>query len=548
MMNILKSSALSEAKSIWKQIVFAAILGGVSLGMATALLASSAWLLSMASTRPPILTLQVAIVSVRFFGLSRGIFRYAERIVSHDAAFKLMTKLRVTLYRSFSNLNLIQIGKYSRSQALQRLTKGVETSQDFWLRLVIPWASAMIAGISGIGILSWLVPQYSIICAVAYLGLAFVLPFLGFISSAGALEESKGISEEEITELIAHACDSIEEALIFQYSDQLEGDVTQSSRKLLERSNTEAKFTGSSTALVTIVTGAMTAIAIIYAIAAFKDGSIGGINIAVISLLPMVIFDTLAPLPVAFSNYKDIKSSVLTLEEVSKLSGLNESHEKELVTFDDNVSIKLKEFKPYWNLNDSLPFDPLTISPEIGRPLMITGVSGIGKSSIVYSLAGLLPYSGSVKINGNELSEFPDSQIQEIFTIGLQRDHLFATSIFENLRIGNQEASIESIQEVLEVVELTQLVSDSPEGIHTLVGDFGRILSSGERQRLLLARLLLRKTPIFILDEPFEFLDQEQLSRIANKVFELLNDRTLVLISHLPLGLGEQVISIQARR
>jgi ATP-binding cassette subfamily C protein CydC len=317
---------------------------------------------------------------------------------------------------------------------------------------------------------------------------------------------------------------------------------------LLERSNTEAKFTGSSTALVTIVTGAMTAIAIIYAIAAFKDGSIGGINIAVISLLPMVIFDTLAPLPVAFSNYKDIKSSVLTLEEVSKLSGLNEFHEKELVTFDDNVSIKLKEFKPYWNLNDSLPFDPLTISPEIGRPLMITGVSGIGKSSIVYSLAGLLPYSGSVKINGNELSEFPDSQIQEIFTIGLQRDHLFATSIFENLRIGNQEASIESIQEVLEVVELTQLVSDSPEGIHTLVGDFGRILSSGERQRLLLARLLLRKTPIFILDEPFEFLDQEQLSRIANKVFELLNDRTLVLISHLPLGLGEQVISIQARR
>jgi thiol reductant ABC exporter CydC subunit len=502
----------------------------------------------MSSTGPPILTLQVAIVSVRFFGLSRGIFRYAERIVSHDAAFKLMTKLRVTLYRSFSNLNLIQIGKYSRSQALQRLTKGVETSQDFWLRLVIPWASAMIAGISGIGILSWLVPQYSIICAVAYLCLAFVLPFLGFISSAGALEESKGISEEEITELIAHACDSIEEALIFQYSDQLEGNVTQSSRKLLERSNTEAKFTGSSTALVTIVTGAMTVIAIIYAIAAFKDGSIGGINIAVISLLPMVIFDTLAPLPVAFSNYKDIKSSVLTLEEVSKLSDLNEFHEKELVTFDDNVSIKLKEFKPYWNLNDSLPFDPLTISPEIGRPLMITGVSGIGKSSIVYSLAGLLPYSGSVKINGNELSDLPESQIQEIFTIGLQRDHLFATSIFENLRIGNQEASIESIQEVLEVVELTQLVSDSPEGIHTLVGDFGRILSSGERQRLLLARLLLRKTPIFILDEPFEFLDKEQLSRIANKVFELLNDRTLVLISHLPLGLGEQVISIQARR
>ena len=121
----------------------------------------------------------------------------------------------------------------------------------------------------------------------------------------------------------------------------------------------------------------------------------------------------------------------------------------------------------------------------------------------------------------------------------LQSDHLFATSIRENLKIGNPNVSDREINQILEVVELTDLINSMPDGLDTHIGPYGFNLSSGEKQRLKLARVLLRHTSIYLLDEPFEFLDALMAQRIATRIERILVTKSLLVVSHLPLLLGE---------
>ena len=130
----------------WKQLFWAALLSGLSLSAAVGLLGTSAWLISMASTRPPILVLEVAIVGVRFFGLSRGVLKYGSRLLEHDAALKVQTYLRVKVYQNLSILNPISFTKLKRGNLLSQIVNDIEIAQDLWLRILSPWISAIKIG------------------------------------------------------------------------------------------------------------------------------------------------------------------------------------------------------------------------------------------------------------------------------------------------------------------------------------------------------------------------------------------------------------------
>ena len=509
------------------KILGAAIVGGISSSMAVGLLACSAWLISMASLQPPIMVLEVAIVSVRFFGIGRGVIRYAARIIEHKSALRALTTIRVALYRTIESQLPTYFALVRRGDLLRRLVSDSEVMQDLWLRIANPWIGALVSGLAGLGIISYLLPALSLVLSIIFVCAMFLVPFLSYFLSTNDAQREQ---EQKIFDAIVQACDSVQESLIFGYQDRVRGEISQAQGQLNKFDNKSGMASGFALFAQHIFTGASILISASFSVAAFRDHSLAGVNVAVLVLLPLAIFDGLTGLPAAFARLSTVLNSTNSVDALlasEKEISLEEAEPKLTV-----ASIRFEGVQPSLPGIEIAPFSGFV---SAGAPLLVTGKSGAGKSSLLNAFIGFLEYQGSITIDGVEARELTSLARIELSTILLQQDHLFSTSIRENLKIGNPEASDEQLLEVLEIVELRELITKV--GLDTHIGAYGHNFSGGEKQRLKLARTLLRDRPIVFLDEPFEFLAIDQVERISQRVAERYRDKLLIIISHLPLSL-----------
>jgi thiol reductant ABC exporter CydC subunit len=538
-MKMIKTKIFKIISPFWKKLLLAAVLSGTSLLMAVGLLAASSWLISMASTRPPILTLQVAIVAVRFFGLGRGVFRYASRLVEHDAALRIQGELRQGLYRSIQRFTPTTFAGLKRGQLLRQSVTQTEEIQDIWLRVVLPWISAVVAT-CGISIIAYLLPLAATVIGAIFAISIITISFVSIFSSARVAYR---LHSDQLFDQIMQSCDSSQEAQIFAFDQQLKKDINSAQIELDLIDKKESKTVGISSALVAIFTGIAVVSAALMAGKAYTLGNLAGVNVAVITLLPLAIFDNLNSIPSALTKVRQLADSYFSIDNLLKLEASNQNLTESLAV-DSITSIKFEGAEP---LLSQMKLSIVDGVASIGEPLLIMGASGSGKSSLINAVLGFLPYQGSIKINQVQASQISETQKSENFTVMLQNDYLFNSSIRENLRIANQSASDEQLLAVLADVELIELINSLPKGLDTHVGPYGYNFSGGEKQRLRLARVLLRDTPVYLLDEPFEFLDANQARRLAKLISERLSNKVLVIISHLPIEGMENIFSFSKR-
>lgn len=517
------------------ELTGAGFLGAIASFSAVALLGTSAWLIATAAEMPPVLTLTVAAVMVRFLALSRAIFRYLERIVGHDAAFRGLTELRVTVYRNLERLAPTGLAAFGRGDLLARLVADVDAALDLPLRVVLPWLQAVLVSAATITFLAWLLPGAGLVVGVTtVLGLALV-PWL-VARTARAAEARMAPARAELSAAVIRAFDATPELAAYGAA----GAATSRIRSLddrLTRLNARESFSlGLGGGIGTIVQGVAVVASLVVAVPAVLAGTIEPVWLAVIALLPLALFDVLTGLPGAALAYQRLRGSAVRLQEVDQTPRPVPQPPQPVAIPDDFTGVVLNRLSAGWAAGtDTITGIDLHIGA--GQRVAVVGPSGSGKSTLAAVLMGFLPYRGSMTLSGVEVRDADGDALRRVIGLLQQQAHVFDTSVADNVRIGDPHAADSAVAEAVEHAQLSDWVASLPQGLDTTVGSFGVGVSGGERQRIALARLLLARRALVVLDEPTEHLDGATADALMATLDSALAQTTVVHITHRLIGL-----------
>ena len=529
---------LVSSRPEWGRLALAAFLGALAIGCAVALLATSAWLISEASLRPPILTLEVAFVAVRAFGLGRGVFRYSERLVGHDAAFRSLSRLRVQVYERLAQLGPAGVPGFRRGDLLTRLVADVDASQDLPLRVLIPSTAAVLVSAGAVGLAIWLLPAAGLILLAALLVAGIVVPWLTSVAGRRA-EEETAAARGRLTSEVVDVLLGSGELLAFGTADEAIAAAKASDAELVRLSGRSALVSGSAAALSVVAIGAAVVSSLIVAIPAVLDGKLPGVCLAVLALLPLAASEAVVALPAAALSLASVRSSATRVAEVldAPLVVHEASSPTPMVAGPRDVS--LRGVSARWSPQGEWTLRDINLELPAGHRVAVVGPSGAGKSTLASVLLHFLDHEGVATIDGVDIASLADSDLRDVVAALTQDTHVFDTTVAENLLLARRSATPDELLAALSAARLDEWLASLPQGLDTRLGAHGTGLSGGERQRLALARVLLADRPVLILDEPTEHLDAQTAEELAADLLRLTRGRTTLYITHRLSGLED---------
>lgn len=522
---------------VWWRLTLAVLLGVGAALSAIGLTATSGWLISRAAQQPPVLYLLVAVTAVRAFGVSRGVLRYAERLAGHDAAFRILGRLRTHAYARLEQLAPAGLSEFRSGDLVTRLVADVDGLADLWLRVGLPYAVASVAGGMAVGVVWMLVPAAGLALAATLLFVAFCAPPIAAAVSRTADRGLAGMRGE----LAAEALDVLsgaQELVVagaaperLRHLDRLDG-------RLAVAEGRAALGAGVGTLMSLLAAGAAVWLCLLSGIAALRAGSLDGVFLAVVVLTPIAVHEMMVGVSPAAQHLPGLAAAADRVVAVlARPNPVTEPSEPwPLPVGPYGLSLR--------GLSARYPAGPivlrgvdLDIAP--GDRVLVTGASGSGKSTLAAVLLRFLePDGGSVDLTGSnariDLRRLAGEDVRRVVGLCAQDPHLFDTTLLENVRLARPDATTAEIVDALRRAGLLAWVESLPAGLDTLVGENGRRLSGGQRQRLSLARALLAAFPIVIFDEPTEHLDDETAEMLVAGMLETVADRTLIVMTHRP--------------
>ncbi len=511
-------------------MLLASVTGFLTIGSSIGLMMTSAYIIAKAALHPSIAELQVGIVGVRFFGIARGVFRYAERYISHEITFKLLARFRVWFYDSIYPLFPSKLGKYRSADLLTRIVDDVENLEHIYVRVIAPPFVALLVLILMLVLFGSFNLLYATIIIIFFLLAGVGVPLFSYFASKN-IGTKLVLLQSRMNELIVDQIQGLPELLVFGQVESFnnEFDKTQKEFYSLQRKN--AKISGATEALIGLLMS-FAVITILYsAIPNVTNGLLDGVYLSVLVLGTMASFEALLPLPVAVQFLEQSNKSasrIFELTDTAKPSFPNTKEQPE----PNDYSIKLKSVSFKYS-GSNVVYDKLNLFIPQNKLTAIVGASGAGKSTLVNLITRFWDYDdGEIYIGNKNLRDFSPEGIAKIVSVVPQRTHLFNLSIKENIRFANPAATDEQIYNAAELANIHEFVLTLPNKYDELVGEQGLKLSGGERRRIALARAFVRNSPNIILDEPTADLDQFNEEKIMNNLHKLSQTHTVLIITH----------------
>ncbi|WP_085246763.1 heme ABC transporter ATP-binding protein/permease CydC [Gilliamella mensalis] len=463
---------------------------------------------------------------VRAAAITRTASRYMERLVDHNTTFKILAYLRTLAFRKILPLSTQQLAHYQRADLLNRFIVDIDALDHLYLKLFSPIVTALVTiGFLFVGLASINLPIALIITIILTTTL-LVIPVI-FYQAGKQLGKTLAKQQSEYRLLLISYLQGQAELILFNAQPRYRTKLDELESNWLYNQQRQSTLMALSSALVLLIAGFLTLL-VLWLITQYTLSPL----VALFVFVSLASAEILMPIPSAFIFLGQVLTSATRTTAI-----FNQTPDIQFVTKGKAIDLSSAKLQ-FEQINFSYPNQPFAVltdfslTIEQGEHIAVVGKTGCGKSTLL-SLVNRIwePNSGHIYINGIELNQLDEKTLRQAIAMVPQVITIFSDTLKQNLLIGNQQATEQQLIDVLHQVELDKLLA-TEQGLDLLVGQGGRALSGGEIRRIGIARALLHNSPLILMDEPTESLDQQTEQQIIRLIKQTCKNKTLIMVTH----------------
>jgi ATP-binding cassette subfamily C protein CydC len=514
-----------------------ALLSLVAYAAAVGLLALSGWFIAAAAfagltpLSAQLFNFFYPSIGVRLFAVTRTLARYTERVVCHDATFRILTTLRNWFFQRLIPLVPARLMGYRRGDLLSRIVSDIDALDNLYLRVLAPAAVALVL-IAGLTIGLWLVDVRIALCTMVFLLLTgFGLPLFG-LGRHRRWGRELSVCLANLRSLVVEYLQGLSDLLILGASRSYLAKIAAADEGLLRCQQRMQAISAVLAALVTLLAGLAMTAALFLALGRVEAGALDGPFLALVALAVLGAFEAVAPLPQAFQYWGQTREAARRLLEFVNQSP-PVSFRRHSPRLGDAVDLSFENVSFRYDTQEPWAIEQIDLKLDAGQRLAVVGATGAGKSTLAHLLVRFWdPNAGVIRADGTDIRELSEERLRQIFTVVSQQSHLFNGTIRSNLLLAQPAATEAQLDGALQAAQLDRFVAELPDGLDTWIGEGGMLLSGGQARRLIVAQAILRQAPVWILDEPTEGLDPGTGDALMTSLLEHSAGRSVLLITH----------------